>query len=106
MSKIAVIETGGKQYKVAEGQVIKIEKLGLQAGEKAVFDKVLLVADADGSSVDFGAPYIDGKSIEGEVLEEGRDKKVTIIKYKRKTRYRRKQGHRQPYTRVKIGAIA
>ena len=106
MSKIAVIETGGKQYKVAEGQTIKIEKLEENTGDKVTFDKVLLIAEEDGKNVNIGEPHIDGASVEGEVIDEGRDRKVMVIKYKRKTRYRRRQGHRQAYTKVKISKIA
>lgn len=105
MSKIAVIETGGKQYKVAEGQTIKIEKINKNAGDKAIFDKVLLTANADGTSVNIGAPYIEGATVEADVIEEARDRKVEIVKYKRKTRYRRRQGHRQEYTKVKISKV-
>jgi len=99
MANIAVIETGGKQYKVALGDVLKVEKLAnLKKGDKVIFDKVLLVDDQ------IGTPYLDHK-VEGEVQEVGRAKKVTVIKYKAKSRYFKKRGHRQPYTKVKITKI-
>ena len=103
--KFAVIKTGGKQYKVTSGQELKIEKIKGKDGDKISFDKVLLIADAKGEKVDLGQPYLEGKKIEAEVLEQARAPKVTTIKYKRKTRYRRKIGHKQAYTKVKIGKI-
>mgnify|MGYP006448062445 CR=1 FL=1 len=102
---IAVIKTGGKQYKVSKDQELKIEKLEGKAGDKIEFDKVLLVSDDKGTKVEIGQPLLEGKKIEAQIVEQFRDKKITIVKYKRKTRYRRKQGHRQPMTRVKITKI-
>lgn len=99
----AVIETGGKQYRVQEGDVISVEKLGLIEGEKLSFDKVLMIADEAG--VKTGDPYIAGASVEATVVEEGRGPKVYIYKYKAKKGYHRKNGHRQAYTKVKIGAV-
>jgi len=105
MSKIAVIETGGKQYKVSQGSVIKIEKIQGQKGDKAVFDKVLLSGDENGDNLIIGKPYLENADVTGEIIEQARNKKVTVIKYKRKTRYKRTIGHRQHFTKVKITAI-
>ena len=102
----AVIETGGKQYLVHEGDTVQIEKLDAAEGEKVTFDKVLLVANDDGSTMEVGEPYLSGKSIEATVEAQGRDKKVRVVKYKNKIRYKRTIGHRQHFTAVKIGAIA
>lgn len=99
----AVIETGGKQYKVKEGQVIRIEKLDLEAGEDVIFDKILAVINGDKS--EFGQPFLENASIEASVLRNGKDRKITIFKYKPKKNYRRKLGHRQPFTEVKIEKI-
>lgn len=99
----AVIETGGKQYKVSVGQKIKIEKLGAEAGGNFVFDKVLLVAD--GEEVKIGTPYVSGAKVEVKVLKQGRDKKKIVFRYHSKTRYRKKKGHRQPFTEVEITKI-
>jgi large subunit ribosomal protein L21 len=98
---IAVIKTGGKQYKVKEGEILKIEKVAGKAGDKINFE-VLLLADEDGKDVKIGKPKVAGAKVSGEILEQGRAKKVNIIKYKPKVRYRRKAGHRQMYTKVKI----
>lgn len=98
--KIAVIETGGKQYLVSEGQKIQVEKLQHKAGDKFDFDKVLLLADGD--KIEIGKPYLVGKKISAELLEEKRLPKITIFKYHSKTRYRRKKGHRQTVAMVKI----
>ena len=98
----AVIATGGKQYKVSEGDIIRVEKLGAEADEKVTFDQVLLVSDAD---VKVGEPTVAGASVEGTVLSNGRAKKVIVYKYKRKTGYHKKNGHRQSYTEVKIDKI-
>ncbi len=101
--KHAIIETGGKQYRVAEGDVVYIEKLGAEAGETVTFDKVLAVID-DESSV-FGAPVVEGATVTASVVKNGKAKKVIVYKMKPKKGYRRKQGHRQPYTQVQISAI-
>ncbi|MDO5310906.1 MAG: 50S ribosomal protein L21 [Clostridia bacterium] len=98
----AVIETGGKQYQVHEGDVVFIEKLGAAEGETVTFDKVLIVG---GDEVKVGAPYVDGASVEASVLKNGKDKKIIVYKYKPKKGYHKKQGHRQPYTKVEIKAI-
>ncbi len=99
----AVIKTGGKQYLVSTGKNLKIEKLPGQAGDKVVLDEVLLLAD--GEQLKIGTPKVAGVQVTAEVLEQGRAKKITVLKYKPKTRYRVKRGHRQPYTQVKILAI-
>ncbi len=98
----AVIETGGKQYRVQEGDVITVEKLNAEAGDKVTFDKVLLMSD--GKEVKVGTPYLDA-AVTGSVVENGRGQKVIIFKYKAKKDYRKKQGHRQPYTMVQIDAL-
>ena len=99
----AVIETGGKQYRVQEGDIITVEKLNVEAGEKVVFDKVLVLAGEGDLKV--GVPYVEGAAVAGEVVENGKGKKVIIFKYKAKKDYRKKQGHRQPYTMVEINSI-
>lgn len=99
----AVIETGGKQYRVQEGDTIFIEKVAGNEGETLSFDKILLVSN--GEEVKVGKPYVEGVSVEGNIVEHGKARKVVIFKFKRKKDYRKKQGHRQPYTRVKIEKI-
>jgi large subunit ribosomal protein L21 len=98
----AIIETGGKQIKVEEGQVIYVEKLGTDQGETVTFDKVLFVG---GDNVKVGSPTVDGATVTGKVEKHGRQKKITVFKYKAKKNYRKKQGHRQPYTKVVIDKI-
>ena len=98
----AVIATGGKQYKVSEGDIITIEKLGVDAGEKVTFDQVLAVS---GDDLKVGNPTVSGATVEASVVKEGRAKKVIVYKYKRKTGYHKKNGHRQAYTQVKIEKI-
>ncbi|MBQ1392017.1 MAG: 50S ribosomal protein L21 [Lachnospiraceae bacterium] len=98
----AIIATGGKQYKVSEGDVIRVEKLGVEADEKVTFDQVLLVSDSD---VKVGNPTVANASVDATVLSNGRAKKVIVYKYKRKTGYHKKNGHRQAYTEVKIDKI-
>ena len=99
----AIIETGGKQYKVTEGDTLFIEKLASEAGENVTFDKVLAVLDGDKAT--FGAPVVEGASVAATVVKNGKGKKVRIFKYNPKKGYRKRQGHRQPYTKVQIGAI-
>lgn len=99
----AIIVTGGKQYKVAEGDVIYIEKLEQEAGESVTFDRVLAVLDGDNTR--FGAPVVEGASVEGKIVKNGKGKKIRVFKYRPKKGYRRRQGHRQPYTKVEIGKI-
>ena len=98
----AIIATGGKQYKVSEGDVIRVEKLGAEAGSTYTFDRVLAVS---GDEVKVGSPFVEGATVEASVIEEGKGKKITVYKYKRKTGYHKKQGHRQLYTKVKIEKI-
>lgn len=102
----AVIKTGGKQYRVQENDVLKIEKLDAAVGETVTFDEVVAVG---GDKLQVGAPFVEGCTVQAEVLEQGKNEKVIIFKYKAKKDYRRKNGHRQPYTLVKvtgIGAVA
>ena len=101
--KHAVIETGGKQYHVAEGDVIYVEKLDVADGESITFDKVLAVVDE--VECKFGAPIVEGASVTGTVEKTGKGKKIRVYKMKPKKNYRRTQGHRQPYTKVTINAI-
>ena len=99
----AIIETGGKQYKVTEGDTLFIEKLEAEAGAAITFDKVLAVLNGD--SATFGAPVVEGASVDATVVKNGKGKKIRIFKYTPKKGYRKRQGHRQPYTKVQIGAI-
>lgn len=99
----AVIETGGKQYRVQEGDVVFVEKLDVAEGEVVNFDKVL-VHSAEGS-LNVGKPYVEGAKVEGTVLEQGKSKKIIVFKYKAKKNERKKKGHRQPFTKVKIEKI-
>ncbi len=99
----AVIETGGKQYRVQEGDEFRVEKLDGQVGDNIVFDKVLVVSDDNGVKV--GKPVIEGAKVEAEILDNGKAKKVIAFKYKPKKGYRKKKGHRQPFTKVKINSI-
>ena len=103
--EFAVIQTGGKQYKVSKGDTLSIEKMAgdHKKGDKVVFDKVLLVDDGKDTSI--GTPYIEGAKVNAEILDIGRARKVRILKYKQKSRYLRRAGHRQPYFRVKITGI-
>ena len=98
----AIIATGGKQYKVAEGDIIRVEKLGAQAGAEVTFDQVLAVSD---KKLKVGSPVVDGASVTATVVGEGKGKKVIVYKYKSKTGYHKKNGHRQAYTEVKIDKI-
>lgn len=102
MSKIAVIKTGGKQYKVAEGETLKVEKLDVEPGAKVMFDTLLV---AEGDQLEVGQPSL-GEKVEAEAIQTGKGEKVTVVKYKNKTRYKRTLGHRQQYTAVKITKIS
>lgn len=105
MAKMAVIKTGGKQYLVKEGDVLSVEKIdGKAEGTKVSFDEVLLIDD--GKTTTIGEPTVKGAKVSAEVVEAGRAKKVTVIRYKAKSRYFKKRGHRQPFTKVKITSIA
>ena len=99
----AIIETCGKQYKVSEGDVVFFEKLEAEEGKKVKFDNVILVSD--NGKVEVGTPYVKGAKVEGKVIAHGKGKKIVVFKYKAKKNYRRKQGHRQPYTKVEITSV-
>ena len=99
----AIIKTGGKQYKVAEGNEIIIEKLDAEEGSSVTFEEVLAVGE--GEEIKFGRPLIEGAKVTGSVVKNGKGPKLRIFKYKHKTNYRRRQGHRQPFTKVKIEKI-
>ncbi|MCK5211406.1 50S ribosomal protein L21 [Candidatus Parcubacteria bacterium] len=103
MSKIAVIKSGGKQYKVKEGQIVKLEKIDKKEGAKVTFD-TLLIASTDAKEVNIGKPGL-GKKTEGKIVEQGKDKKISVIKFKSKTRYLRNKGHRQLFSKVEIKKI-
>ncbi|MCR4605871.1 MAG: 50S ribosomal protein L21 [Eubacterium sp.] len=98
----AIISTGGKQYKVEEGDVIKIEKISAQNGEEVTFDQVLMIGD---KKVKIGSPTVDGASVKATVVSQGKAKKVVVYRYKPKTGYHKKNGHRQPFTQIKIDQI-
>jgi large subunit ribosomal protein L21 len=99
----AVIKTGGKQYRVQEGDVLMVEKLDVTEGSKVQFDEVLAISDENGLKV--GTPVVEGATVEANVLGQGKGKKIIVFKFKKKKDYRRKQGHRQPYTKVQITKI-
>ena len=99
----AIIESCGRQYKVAEGDVVFFEKLDAEEGKKVTFDNVVLVSDD--KKVEVGSPYVKGVKVEGKVVSHGKGKKILVYKYKAKKNYRRTQGHRQPYTKVEITKI-
>ena len=99
----AIIESCGKQYKVAEGDVVFFEKLDVEEGKKVTFDHVVLVSEE--GKIEVGAPYVKGVKVEGKVVSHGKGKKILVYKYKAKKNYRRTQGHRQPYTKVEITKI-
>lgn len=99
----AVVSAGGKQYKVQKGETLRIEKIPGEVGSKVVFDQVLMVAD--GESIRIGQPVIAKAAVQASIVEQDRAKKILIFKYKRRKRYRRKQGHRQPYTAIRIDGI-
>jgi len=99
-----VIKTGGKQYRVREGDTLEVETLGGAPGEEIEFSEVLLLSDGD--NIEVGTPFIDGAKVTAKILEHGRGKKIRIIKFKRRKNYRRQMGHRQNFTRVEIIGIA
>ena len=100
----AIIVTGGKQYIVSEGDTLFIEKLEVNAGDSVVFDQVLAIVD--GENTKFGTPVVEGASVEATIVKNGKGKKIRIFKFHAKKGYRRRQGHRQPYTKVTIGKIS
>jgi large subunit ribosomal protein L21 len=99
----AVVSTGGKQYKVQKGETLRIEKIQGEVGSKVTLDKVLLVAD--GENIRVGQPVIEKAAVQASIVEQDKAKKILVFKYKRRKRYRRKQGHRQPYTAIRIDGI-
>ncbi len=100
----AVIETGGKQVRVSEGETVFVEKLPGEAGAEVVFDKVLALVD--GENTVFGGPYVEGAKVTGKVVKQGKSPKIIVMKFRAKSTYRRKTGHRQPFTAVHIESIA
>ena len=101
---IAIIVTGGKQYTVAEGDVLYVEKLGVEAEQNVKFEQVLAVVDGENTKI--GAPVVEGAVVEAKVVKNGKGKKITVFKYKAKKNEKKKIGHRQPYTKVEITKIA
>ena len=99
----AVVKSGGKQYKVQEGETFRVEKLAGEVGAEIAFDEVLMFSD--GENVQVGTPTLENVTVKGTVVEQGQAKKILVFKYKRRKRYRRKQGHRQQYTAVKVDSI-
>ena len=99
----AIVKTGGKQYKVRQGDILRFEKLNGDVGSDITFDQVLMVAD--GENVSIGQPLVENATVNGQIVEQGRSKKIIVFKYKRRKRYRRKQGHRQQFTAVRIDSI-
>jgi large subunit ribosomal protein L21 len=100
----AVVESGGKQYKVVEGETLRVEKLPGEVGQEIAFDNVLLFSD--GENVKIGQPVLSDVAVSGHIVEQGKAAKIIVFKYKRRKRFRRKQGHRQQYTAIKIDKIA
>jgi len=99
----AIVKSGGKQYKVSEGAIVKVEKLFAEPGERVILDQVLLIQSDEG--VKIGTPLLADAKVTAKVVEQGKDKKIVVFKYKKRKNYRRKQGHRQAYTRIKIETI-
>ncbi|MBW1893592.1 MAG: 50S ribosomal protein L21 [Deltaproteobacteria bacterium] len=99
----AVVATGGKQYKVREGEILRIEKISGEIGADVSFDKILMFSD--GESVKIGRPVLDDVAVNGHIVSQGKAKKIIVFKYKRRKRYRRKQGHRQQFTAIQIDNI-
>jgi large subunit ribosomal protein L21 len=99
----AIVDSGGKQYKVQEGEILRVEKLAGEVGNQVSFDKILMFSD--GENVNIGTPILDDVAVNGHIVEQGKAKKIIVFKYKRRKRYRRKRGHRQQFTAVKIDNI-
>ena len=99
----AIVDSGGKQYKVKEGEVLRVEKLAGKVGDSVSFDRILMFSD--GGDVNIGTPLLEDVAVSGHIVEQGKAKKIIVFKYKRRKRYRRKQGHRQQFTAVKIDSI-
>lgn len=99
----AIVETGGKQYKVSPGNVVRVEKIEGERGNTCVFDKVLAISD--GESLRVGKPYIEGVSVRGTIIRQGKSRKIVVFKYKAKTNYRKRRGHRQHFTEIRIESI-
>ena len=99
----AIISSGGKQYKVTQGDILRVEKLEVEVGSEIVLDKVLMVADGD--DVKIGQPVVEGATVKGTVVEQGKAKKILVFKYKRRKRFHKMQGHRQQFTAIKINGI-
>ena len=99
----AIINSGGKQYKIAEGEILRVGKIDGEAGSQVIFNNVLLFSDNENQQI--GKPTLDNVEVEGRILEQGKEKKILVFKYKKRKRYRRTQGHRQEYTAVKIDSI-
>jgi large subunit ribosomal protein L21 len=99
----AIVKTGGKQYKIREGEVLRVEKIDGEIGTDVSFDQVLMVSDGDSTTI--GQPLLENASVSGTIVEQGKNKKILVFKYKKRKRYRRSKGHRQAYTAVKIDSI-
>jgi large subunit ribosomal protein L21 len=99
----AIVDSGGKQYKVQEGEILRVEKLAGEVGNQVSFDKILMFSD--GENVNIGTPILEDVAVNGHIVEQGKAKKIIVFKYKRRKRYRRKRGHRQQFTAVKIDNI-
>jgi len=99
----AVVSTGGKQYRVQKGETLRVEKIPGEVGSKVTFDKVLMVAD--GENIRVGQPLLEKAAVQASIVEQDKAKKILVFKYKRRKRYRRKKGHRQPYTAIRIDGI-
>ena len=99
----AIVDSGGKQYKIKAGETLRVEKIAGDVGQSVDFDQVLMLAD--GEQVHIGQPLVDKAAVKGHIVEQGKARKILVFKYKRRKRYRRKQGHRQPYTAIRIDSI-
>lgn len=102
---LAVIKTGGKQYCVSAGDILKIEKIEGAVGAKVGFDEVLMLADENSGQVEVGQPFLPNRKVEAEIVEQGRGEKVIVMKFKSKVRYKRKKGHRQAFTKIRVSKV-